>query len=487
MKQFLLFIFICASIFSKAQSGIIWGMGMNLATSSSGNEHPRISLDGNGNPLVVWHHSSRCMFSRWNGTVFTAPVMLNSMNMTVAGASWMGPDIASHGDTVYIVFKQTPEADDTSHIFCVHSFDGGANFSVPVRVDNIADSVSRFPTVTVDENGNPVVAFMKFNSSFGDSRWVVTKSTDFGNTFSTDVKASGYNGAGDEVCDCCPGALVISGNVSAMLYRDNATNIRDIWTGISTNNSASFNTGFAVDNNNWMLMSCPSSGPDGVIIGDSLYAVFMNGGSGNYRTYLSKSSISSGVAGSVSNLTGSIAGLSQQNYPRIASDGSAMAIVWKQTVSGNAQLPMLFTNNIANGFPAKYDTVDLTDITNADVAMSNGNVFVVWEDDNSGTIKYRKGTYTPIVTSVNEMAKNNFTVFPNPSNGVFTLKIENTANQKLKLNLFNSLGQSITQREIITDTEMTLTDFDLSGNACGIYYLQIVTAEQTYSTKVLVK
>lgn len=392
MRTGLLSILLGIHLFAAAQGSINWDMGINLASSSSGNEHPRIMLDRTGNPMVVWHHASRCMFSKWNGSAFTTPVMLNPMNMTVAGASWMGPDIASQGDTVYVVFKQTPEASDTSNIFCVHSYDGGMNFSSPVQVDNIADSISRFPTVTTDANGNPLVAFMKFDAMFGDSRWVVAKSTDYGNSFSIDTKASGWGGSA-AVCDCCPGALISSGNICALLYRNNNNNIRDSWVGISTDNASSFTGGFNADNNNWMLMSCPSSGPDGVIIGDTLYSVFMNGGSGNYRTYFSKSSISSGAANVVSNMTGAITGLSQQNYPRIASDGKAMAMVWKQTVSGAAQLPIRFTNNIADGFPAAYDTVDLGDITNADVALANGKIFVVWEDDNTGTIKYRTGTY----------------------------------------------------------------------------------------------
>ncbi len=396
MKKLLLLTFVFLTIFASAQSGITWGMGMDIANSSHSNMHPRITLDAAGNPLVIWGRMSdeSVLFSRWNGTMFTAPVALNSGGMTVATASWMGPDIASKGDTVYVVWRQTPESMDTSkHIFIARSFNGGVSFSAPVQVDNIGDSVSRFPTVSIDATGNPMVAFMKFNMSFGASRWVVAKSTDYGNTFSIDTKASGWGGS-TEVCDCCPGALVLSGNTSAMLYRNNNSNIRDIWTGISTNGNTSFTSGFNVDNHNWSLSSCPSSGPDGVIIGDTLYSVFMNGASVNYRTYLSKSSLSSGAANSVSNLTGAITGLTQQNYPRIASYGNAMAIVWKQTVSGVAQLPILFTNNIAIGFPATYDTVDLSNITNSDVAIANGKIFVVWEDDNSGTVKYRTGTYT---------------------------------------------------------------------------------------------
>ena len=190
----------------SAQSGIVWISGMNISANAYSNMHPRMTLDRSGNPMVIWGRMSdeSVFFSRWNGTAFTMPVKLNG-SLTIATASWMGPDIASYGETVYVEMKQTPEADTTSGIYMVRSFDGGQNFSLPYRIDNIADSVSRFPTVTTDATGNPLVAFMKFDAAFNDSRWVVTASNDYGNSFSTDAKASGW-GSSPAVCDCCPGA-----------------------------------------------------------------------------------------------------------------------------------------------------------------------------------------------------------------------------------------------------------------------------------------
>ncbi|HQW46036.1 MAG TPA: hypothetical protein PLZ98_03125, partial [Chitinophagaceae bacterium] len=283
MKQLLsLIIIIQNSTSAFAQSGITWSMGMNIAANSYDNMHPRMSLNGAGQPMVVWGKMSdkSVQFTRWNGAAFTTPIKLNPAWMTVAGASWMGPDIASKGDTVYVVVKREPEAADTNRIFIFTSYNGGVSFNAPVELAVIADSLTRFPTITTDASGNPIVAYMKFNSSFLESRWVVTKSMNYGASFMTDVKASGYSGVNAEVCDCCPGAIVTSGNKTVMLYRDNLSNIRDIWCGLSTNNSTSFPSGFAVDNNNWMVMSCPSSGPDGVIIGDTIYSTFMSSSTG---------------------------------------------------------------------------------------------------------------------------------------------------------------------------------------------------------------
>ncbi len=484
MKKILLIIFASISTIAFAQNNITWNMGMNISTNTYGNMHPRMALDGAGNPMVIWGRMSdeSVFFSKWNGTMFTVPVKLNPSWLTVATAGWMGPDIASKGDTVYVVVKRTPEISDTNRIFILSSFNGGLSFNTPVELAFIADSLSRFPTVTVDDTGNPVIAYMKFNSSFLESRWVVTKSTDYGNTFSTDVKASGW-GSSAEVCDCCPGAIVSTGNISAMLYRDNNSNIRDIWTGISTNNNSSFTSGFNVDNNNWMLMSCPSSGPDGVIIGDTLYLTFMNGGSGSYRNYLSKSSITNGTVNTVSNLTGNIPGLGQQNYPRIASDGNAMAIVWKQTISGSAQLPILFTNNIANGFPAAYDTVDLNDITNADIALSNGKIFVVWQDDNSGTIKYRSGTYTPVITSANEIELSDFSFFPNPVSSQITLQLTNNL-QNAKAEIINLLGE-IVVTQYLNNAQSTI--LDIANLREGIYFIQIKSQDKIFTQKFIKK
>lgn len=481
MKQFILLFFLFTCVISYSQSKISWNNTLNLASNNYSNNHPRISLDGSGNPLVIWGRSSdeSVFFSKWNGTTFTTPVKLNPSWLTVATASWMGPDIASKGDTIYVVMKRTPENLDSNHIYLVSSFDAGKTFSTPVRVDYIKDSLSRFPIVAVDDSGNPIVGFMKFNAAFADSRWAVTKSSDYGKSFTIDNKASGWSSQISTVCDCCPGSLISAGNITAMLYRDNNSNIRDIWTGISNNNNESFNTGFSLDNGKWAINSCPASGPDGVILGDSIYSVYMSGSVGSYRTYLSRASISNQSLGKVKGLTGSIAGLSLQNYPRIASDGKAGAIVWVQTVNGNTQLPILFTNKIVNGFPSKFDTVDLSNITAADVALSNGNIYVVWEDDNSGTIKIRSGNYNPIVTKTETNVNLSIQLYPNPVTDVLNVVTPNDSNYSIQI--YNSNGQLI--QSIESESKLQV---DTSKYKNGIYYVQINTNKH-FSTLKFIK
>jgi len=472
---------ICLLIISlkvSSQSGIIWNPVVNISNNTFSNLHPRISLDANGNPLVIWGriNDESVFFSRWNGTMFTTPIKLNG-TFTVAAASWMGADIASHGDTVYVVMKQTPEANIASHIYLVRSYNGGITFSSPLQVDNIADSISRFPTVTTDATGNPIVAFMKFNKSFSESRWVVTKSIDYGDTFSVDVKASGWGNSG-EVCDCCPGGIVSDGNKTAMLYRDNNKNIRDTWMGVSTDYSASFSNGFNIDNNIWNLNACPSTGPDGIIIGDSLYAVFMNGASGSSKVYQSISTLSNSTFQSTQPLTADIPGISLQNYPRIAGDGNAVAVVWNQVEGGNDQLPILFTNDIENGFPVTYDMVDEDNITNADVELRNGNVFVVWEDDNSGTVKFRSGTFKPITTGIQENTSQDlFSISPNPASNSLNIQL---ITDDAKLIVTDLLGRQILSKHIQNNIQLNISDW-----TNGIYFITVQSGTLIFSQKFI--
>ncbi len=485
MKQLLLIAFAFSVILTSAQNGITWDAGADIAANSYSNMHPRIALDGSGNPLVIWGrmNDESIWFARWSGSAFTTPIKLNPTGTTVATASWMGPDIASKGDTVYVVYRQTPESMDTSkHIYILSSFNGGISFSQPVRIDHIGDSVTRFPTVAIDSNGNPIVAFMKFDNMFNNARWAVARSSDRGATFSSDVKASGWSGSNSTVCDCCPGVIVSSGNTTAIVYRDNLSNLRDMWAGISSDNGATFGRGFDADNTNWSINFCPSSGPDAVIVGDSLYTVFMSGGSGAYRTYLSKTSISTGTQDYKINLSDTtIPNLGQQNYPRIASDGKASAIVWKQNIGGNAQLPMLFTNNIAKGFPATYDTVDLGDITNADVAVANRKVFIAWQDDNSGTVKFRSGTFTPdtvavLPNSVADVKEVAFAVYPNPATDV--LNITAPFNEMITIAIFDALGEKVYSAESLMNNQLSIASLSK-----GIYSVQLTTHERVYVSK----
>jgi PKD repeat protein len=88
-----------------------------------------------------------------------------------------------------------------------------------------------------------------------------------------------------------------------------------------------------------------------------------------------------------------------------------------------------------------------------------------------------KSARTPVLANLNACANltqealaNNINVFPNPSNGIFEVQIENKFNDQFNLNVTNSLGQIVLNKS--TDGQ---TSIDLSSMASGIYTLNITT------------
>ena len=480
MKALLLItIFSTICLFSKAQNTIAWEAENDVSSSLFGKNYPRIVMDGSGNPMVSWGDGTNLFFSNWNGTDFNTPIQLNPIGITTTGDVWQGPEIDSKGDTVYVVYKETPESSVDSHIWCTSSFDGGLTFNTPVRVDYIGSNMSRFPTVTVDQNGNPIIGFMESTTSYLDPEWVVVKSDDFGQTFSSEVLASGWSDASTEACDCCPGQIISEGNIVSMLHRDNFNNIRDTWAGISTDSGNTFSAGMDVDQLNWLINSCPASGPDGVIIGDTLYSTYMSGAN-SIRVYYNKSSISSLTGSPAIALDQSVTSLASQNYPRIDHSNNALAFVWKQVSAATQELVIQFTSDITNGINPNQEIVDINSIGHVDVALNDGTIFVVWEDFSSGTVKYKRGAYGPSL-SLNDLNKNEISVSPNPASKAWSIQgAEGTA----KYSLLDMSGHEILSGDQNIDQGGNIS-IDNTALSTGVYYLKFTSSNSSEILKLI--
>lgn len=456
---------------NPVQAQIIWDPPMSVAPPSPAHNWPRITTDGNGDPVILWGNAERVMFARWTGSGFSPGVALNPSGMTIAEASWMGPELAAHGDTLYAVFKETPEHLDGKSIWCVHSYDGGRSWSDPVKVDDIGTDKGRFPVVITDAEGHPVVGFMRFDAQFRDPHWVVARSQDHGKTFLTDNKASGWSGATSEVCDCCPGSMHSSGDRIALFYRDNLDNLRECWVGLSTDRGYSFSSGMNMDSTGWRINSCPSSAIDGVILGDSIYSAFMSGAEGAGRVYFSRAAFG-GSGGKGKPIVPVTPDIRLQNYPRVDGKGQALGVVWAQYIGDRWILPILFSQDITSGNSFFTDTVGMGDIENADIAISDDRIFVVWKDGGSRNIRFRSGTWRTINSSKGQLPSGNFSVFPNPSTSLWTLTAPYSGKYELSISLINAKGEIVQifpakgsgQLELIIDGSALL-----SGN----YFLHI--------------
>lgn len=417
---------LCLSLNAFAQQTINWGPEISVADGTTyGNVRPRLALTTNDEPVVLFGKNGigKLFVAKGNAGTFGTPVDILPDGLGTYLANWTGPDIAAKGDTVIAIFKALPFED--GDIYAVRSTDGGLTFSDTIRVDDHETGRTFLPALTIDNNGNPIVDYMIFDGPNDNPRYVVAQSTDAGLTYGQRVVASST--VTGEACDCCPAEMVTDGPNQLLLFRNNESNIRDIHAVRSTDGGATFPAAADMEELGWFITSCPSTGPHGIIMGDSLFTVAASRVSGSYRVYIGSGNLTGGNLALV-NQASPIPPTNNngaQNYPRISGEGNTMVMVWEEKETSN---PEVFCAVVTNGninsfadYKARVNTNTTGVQTNPDIVYKNGFAHVVYQDAASGDVIYRKGTVSE-VAGVNETGFSALVVAPNPSaTGVFVI------------------------------------------------------------------
>jgi hypothetical protein len=482
--KFTLFLFISLFTSEAFAQSLTWSSEVIVANGNTyGYTRPRIAVTTGNIPIVMWGggmSSEPLYVARWNGTGFNMPVTVTPNNVDPAVMTWQGPDLAANGNTAYVVFKREPEM--TSNIYIVKSIDGGVTWSDTTRVDGMNGPYTRFPSLAVTSSGNPAVLFMTFDMSWMNAGYAVTNSTNGGASFPMPVNVS--NLGSSNVCDCCPAYMAIDGNNQAAAWRRNSSNIRDMWAGVSTNSGTSFPTGFDVDNTNWMLSSCPSSGPAPYFDNDSLYTVFMSGASGDNRIYFNSKNITTQQNGFTSMLYPNVPSADIQNYPFIAGSGDTIVVVWQESSGGNINTYCTWSVTGSAGLFSTTPVMVNSSMggirQNPHVAYSNGKFHFVFADVTNGNVIYKSATISP--NSVEEInSKPSLRAYPNPANGSVTLDLSPLKGQAANVKISDMSGR-IVEGFSTNGENQTL----LHQQAAGVYLVEVTDANKNvYISRVV--
>ncbi|MEX0966325.1 MAG: T9SS type A sorting domain-containing protein [Bacteroidia bacterium] len=434
-----LFVLLTWSVLISAQN-LDFSTPGAVADDDYGYTRPRVVM-ANMIPLVVLNNQStgEIFVARWNGSSFDQPVKVTPEGVKAAIDNWMGPDIASNGDDVYVIFKSEPEA--SGYIYVVHSSDGGKTFGDTMRVNG--DVNTRLPSIAVLGDGNPVVMFMQFQPNFLEPEYVVAVSTDKGRTFSDFLTVS--DNAPGEVCDCCPAALVASGDTIAAFYRNNDNNIRDAWIALSTDGGKTFPMQQDIDENNWNIFSCPSTGPDAVFSGGKVITSWMSGAAGNPRINFLEFDLGTQQTSATAMIHTEGQGTFSQNYPRLAAFGSHKIMAWQDNRNNGWDVWISHTTN--SPFITNKNVQQVTNESgfqfNPDVAINNEKVFLVWQEPKAKEVKYvtaplaaQSGISSPTV---------NLSFYPNPAEPGSLIQFEGAA--ILSTTIFDARGKVVWSSE----------------------------------------
>jgi hypothetical protein len=78
-------------------------------------------------------------------------------------------------------------------------------------------------------------------------------------------------------------------------------------------------------------------------------------------------------------------------------------------------------------------------------------------------------------------------VFPNPNNGTFTLRLSSESNEKVKLSIRNMVGESLVSEEQISVNGEFVKTIDLSNYSEGLYLMMIENNGKVFTEKILVQ
>lgn len=446
---------------------------------------PRIAVTANGEPIIVFGVQSapnEMWISDWNGIGFERPVNIIPSGIVPRINYSSGPDIATYGNTVYVTYSNAP--DEMGNIYLQKSIDGGYTFGDTVRVNSYPDSITVYsPSVDATDDGNPAIVFYKKHASDTSTFAVVaTRSNDGGLTYNIEENCT-VNSPGVPT-DCCQPTITVNGNRHAVLYRNDYIGSKEIYTAISDNNGASFDTVVHIDQSNFNMPVCPSSSPSGVLMNDTLYGVWMTMGSGIPRVQLGTASSVTGGFGINMDIDPTVAPSVNQNYGEITGSNDTLGVVWSDDRNSGSTNDCFFRYSVSgtNQFSATYNIHGGPMTGNQilpDIAFHNGVFHMVYADYDLNQLVYVTATIDPN-TSVTENTEPQFTLSPNPFNE--TLAINLWQQQNAVATLYDITGKQMLQHDIAPSHTINTSDL-----APGIYMLKVVGTKGNLGYRKVVK
>jgi hypothetical protein len=122
---------------------------------------------------------------------------------------------------------------------------------------------------------------------------------------------------------------------------------------------------------------------------------------------------------------------------------------------------------------------------NADVAIKDGAIHIVWEDMASGTVMYRKGTFSTVVTGISRVPEDAvLTLSPVPANRVLQISLQRDLQEPCAISITDITGRVVLRREY--SSSMRSISLPTSELVDGVYQLRLQVGDAVITRKFVV-
>jgi len=134
-------------------------------------------------------------------------------------------------------------------------------------------------------------------------------------------------------------------------------------------------------------------------------------------------------------------------------------------------------------YSGDYDLSNLP----APVTSPSGKMMIVFMTNGTNTDEGWDGYYSVVTTGIHSDATDKqVTIYPIPAHNLVSVQLSTGLSFPASLELLTNTGQPVSSVTFSNDTNDGLASIDVSGMTPGIYFLRIITKEETITRKVLI-
>nr|WP_294935361.1 N-acetylmuramoyl-L-alanine amidase [uncultured Flavobacterium sp.] len=173
--------------------------------------------------------------------------------------------------------------------------------------------------------------------------------------------------------------------------------------------------------------------------------------------------------------------------PTCSGTTSAINLTW--TASANATAYDIYRNGNLYASDVTGTSFLNTYLITAGVTYT----YYVKAKNSAATVNNSNGTQSAVAINCaakvddTDDVKTEIMVYPNPTDGRFTLDITNSKDKKIDYQIFDSTGKMIKENSNQSPEETALQQIDLSNFPSGIYHIKILIENQEYLRKIIRK